>query len=90
MAHKFITADIMFFTFFTAISETTGKIYKGCRMCHRDWDDDRGIAVPAKAGMVDHIYRRQQPYANGVGAVTIIDMRFHAITKSNNILLNLN
>lgn len=90
MAHKFITADIMFFTFFTAVSETTGKIYKGYRMCNRDWDNDRGVAIPSKADMIDHIYRQQQPYANGVGAVTIIDVTFHPITKSNNILLNLN
>lgn len=90
MANQLITTDIMFFTFFTAISELTGKIYHGYRMCNSDWDHDRNVAIPSKADMVDHIYRRQQPYADGVGAVTILHIRYHYITRSNNILLNLN
>ena len=90
MAHKFITQDIMFFTFFTAVSEATGKIYHGFRLCRKDWDDNRDVAIPSKADMVDHIYRTQTPYANGIGAVTIIEMRYHHIPLANNILLNLN
>jgi len=80
----------MFFCFFTAVSETTGDIYHGYRICRPDWDEDRGVAIPNKADMVDHIYRRQVPYANGIGAVTIINMIYHHIPVSNNILLNLN
>ena len=90
MAHKFTTPDIMFFCFFTAVSESTGRIYHGYRLCNRDWDDSRQVAVPSKADMVDHIYRKQQPYANGVGAVTILNMRYRHINKTDNILLNLN
>ncbi len=91
MAFKIKLDDnIMFFCFFTAISETTGKIYHGARICRRDWDDVRNVAIPSKADMIDHIYRMQTPYANGVGAVTIIEMRYHHIPLANNILLNLN
>jgi len=80
----------MFFAFFTAVSESTGKIYHGARICNRDWDEDKQIAVPSKADLVDHIYRMQQPYASGVGAVRILEMRYHHIPKTHNILLNLN
>jgi len=81
--------DTMFFTSFTAISETTGKIYHGFRLCRTD-EDENNMVIPNKADMVDHIYRKQMPYGNGVGAITIINMVYHRILKTDNILLNLN
>lgn len=81
--------DTMLFAFFTAISESTGKIYHGYRLCNMD-EDEHNMIIPAKADMIDHIYRQHSPYGNGVGAVTILNMRYHRILKSDNILLNLN
>jgi len=82
--------DIMFFAFFTAISETTGKLYHGARICRHDWDHERQVSVPDKADLVDHVYRQESPYGNGVGAVTIVEMTYRHIPKQYNLLLNLN
>ena len=79
----------MLFAFFTAISEATGKIYHGYRLCRTD-EDENQMVVPNKADMIDHIYRQHEPYGNGVGAVTIISMRYHHIPTKYNILSNLN
>lgn len=90
MEFKTKNNDVMFFCFFTAISETTGKLYHGARICKRDWDHERQVSVPDKADLVDHVYRQHSPYGEGVGAVTIVEMRYHHIPAKHNILLNLN
>lgn len=91
MAFKIKPNDgVMFFAFFTAVSETTGKVYNGFRICRRDWDEDNQRSVPNKADMIDHVYRQESPYGSGVGAVTITSMSYHHIPTRHNILLNLN
>ena len=81
--------DTLLFAFFTAISENTGRIYHGYRLCRTD-EDENQMVVPNKADMIDHIYRQHEPYGHGVGAVTILEMRCHSIPTKHNILLNLN
>ena len=81
--------DTMLFAFFTAISETTGQVYHGYRLCRTDQDENQ-MVVPNKADMIDHVYRQHNPYGNGVGAVSILEMRYRRIKRTDNILLNLN
>ncbi len=85
-----IDKSLMFLASFKAINEDTGKKYRGFRTIRPEWNRDLGGYMPSELDMLTHFYTNKDRYGSDMGTLTIVKVKFRALPKCDNIMLNLN